>query len=145
MDKSKLLSLVGIAVLIAAWFVLRALLPPSAQWLFAPWRGMTSDHGWWVWAVGGGLLVWLEVTYLLTLYGPWRSRKPDAAVGLGCVLMAAIALGIVIAVLLAAVAFKWWAVVNFICFMTMLMALLILPQYYWAKWQDWRKRRQRTP
>jgi hypothetical protein len=139
MNQSKFMTLVGLVVLVAAWFVLRAVAPQSAQWLFAPWRGMTIDHGWWVPAIGGGLLVALEMSYLATVW-PRRWRRGDDAVGLGCVSMAAIGVGVVIALLAASVLLQWWAVVNFISFMTMVMALLIMPQYYWAKYKDWRKK-----
>jgi hypothetical protein len=138
-NPSKFMPVVGLVVLVAAWFALRAVTPQSGQWLFAPWRGMTVDHGWWVPAIGGGLLVALEASYLATIW-PKRWRRGDDAVGLGCVSMAAIVLGVVIALLAASVLLQWWAIVNFISFTTMVMALLIMPQYYWAKYKDRRQK-----
>jgi len=131
----------GVAlVLVAGWFVLHWYKPEWAMLIIKPWVSARENFGWWVPAVGGGLLAALLASYLWTLRPP-RYRRGDDAVGLGCVMMAAWGIAGVLLVLGLAVLLGWYWLINFISFLTMIMALLIMPQYYWAKFKDWRKKR----
>ena len=109
------------------------------MWLVWPWMQMRVEHGWWVPAVGGTLWGALLVSFLVTMYWPGRKRYGDEAMALGMVGMAAMFVVLVLMVLLVGVLMRWTGMVNVISFMAMMLALLIMPQYWWAKIQDRRK------
>ena len=140
---STIIRMAAALVLVAAWLVLHWYKPEWAMLLFKPWISARENFGWWVPAVGGGLLAALLANYLWTLHGG-KYRRGDDAVGLGCVMFAAWGVGALLLVLGLAVVFGWYGVVNLISFLMMILTLLILPQYYWAKFVDWRKKRARA-
>ena len=57
--------------------------------------------------IATAILIAIYIALMLwAVYSPWRKHSPDGAMGIGCVLFAAVALGIVELILVAAIYFK---------------------------------------
>jgi hypothetical protein len=141
-SKSTTMRIGLLLALAVGWIILRSVRPEWAGLALKPWVRLSEDHGWWVPAVGGGLLVTLMTGLLWPLLFK-KNRHPEDAMGLGCLMIAAWGVGAVMLALVICVTFRVYFLVNAISFVMMTMAALVLPQLIWALITNRWKRRQR--
>jgi hypothetical protein len=142
MNRDKVIQLGVLAGLVGGWLILRAVKPEWAAVVVRPLGYTVKDFGWWVWAVGGGLLLVLIGVLLWGAYGPRKVHHPEDGMASGCLTMTGWMAGGVLLMLGVAVIFKWFLVSNAISFVMMVLAVWILPAAGWEWRKEWWKKRK---
>lgn len=140
MTSQRLLRIVLVAALVAGWWLLRRagspLVRPGWEWLRL--RPIVDVRI--IADVTGALMFIYLLTLLWWLYSPWRSRRPDDAMALGCVGFAAIAVGLMLVVLAVGWYFRSPWIIAPIAWVTLLFALQMLAGLIMEGYKAARKR-----